>query len=101
MIDGLLDALAADPGKEVWLLDSVMRLAPTVGYAGGTLEYYNAMRTMGAAPRKTLTGDELTLENIRHTYNTDADGDNLLHFEGENADALYDGALRYMEHRAR
>ena len=99
LIDGLLDALAADPGNEVWLLDSVMRLAPTVGYAGGTLEYYNAMRTMGAAPRKTLTGDELTLENIRHTYNTDADGDNLLHFEGENADALYDGALRYMEHR--
>ena len=99
LIDGLLGALAADPDNEVWLLDSVMRLAPTVGYAGGTLEYYNAMRTMGAAPRKTLTGDELTLENIRHTYNTDADEDNLLHFEGENADALYDGALRYMEHR--
>ncbi|MFR5386581.1 MAG: LPS translocon maturation chaperone LptM, partial [Oscillospiraceae bacterium] len=38
LIDGLLDALAADPGNEVWLLDSVMRLAPTVGYAGGTLE---------------------------------------------------------------
>ena len=99
LIDGLLDALAADPNNEVWLLDSVMRLAPTVGYAGGTLEYYNAMRTMGAAPRRTLTGDELTLENIRHTYDTDADGNNLLNFEGENADALYNGALRYIEHR--
>ena len=96
LIDGLLDALAADPGNEVWLLDSVMRLAPTVGYAGGTLEYYNAMRTIGAAPRKTLTGDELTLENIRATYDTDADGHDLLRFEDS---AMYDAALRYTEHR--
>ena len=61
LLESLLSALAEDPNNEVWLLDSVMRLAPTVGYAGGTLEYYNAMRTIGAAPRKTLTGDELTL----------------------------------------
>ena len=62
LLESLLSALAEDPNNEVWLLDSVMRLAPTVGYAGGTLEYYNAMRTIGAAPRKTLTGDELPLK---------------------------------------
>ena len=67
-----------------------------MGYAGGTLEYYNAMRTIGAAPRKTLTGDELTLENIRATYDTDADGHDLLRFENS---AMYDAALRYTEHR--
>ena len=96
LLESLLSALAEDPNNEVWLLDSVMRLAPTVGYAGGTLEYYNAMRTIGAAPRKPLTGDELTLENIRTTYDTDADGHNLLRFEDS---AMYDAALRYMEHR--
>ena len=92
LMEDLLSALAADPNNEVWLLDSVMRLAPTVGYMDGSLEYYNAMRTFGAAPRKTLTGSELTLDNIRDTYGTDADGNDLLDFGG-------DSALRYMEHR--
>ena len=96
LLECLLSALAEDPNNEVWLLDSVMRLAPTVGYAGGTLEYYNAMRTIGAAPRKTLTGDELTLENIRATYDTDADGHDLLCFEDN---VMHDAALRYTEHR--
>ena len=96
LLESLLSALAEDPNNEVWLLDSVMRLAPTVGYAGGTLEYYNAMRTIGAAPRKTLTGDELTLENIRATYDTDADGHDLLCFEDN---VMHDAALRYTEHR--
>ena len=96
LLESLLSALAEDPNNEVWLLDSVMRLAPTVGYAGGTLEYYNAMRTIGAAPRKTLTGDELTLENIHATYDTDADGHDLLRFEDS---VMHDAALRYTEHR--
>ena len=97
LMEDLLSALAADPNNEVWLLDSVMRLAPTVGYMDGSLEYYNAMRTFGAAPRKTLTGSELTLDNIRDTYGTDADGNDLLDFGSDSA--LYDSALRYMEHR--
>ena len=96
LLESLLSALAEDPNNEVWLLDSVMRLAPTVGYAGGTLEYYNAMRTIGAAPRKTLTGDELTLENIRATYDTDVDGHDLLCFEDN---VMHNAALRYTEHR--
>ena len=97
LINELLEALAADPNNEVWLLDSVMRLAPTVGYMGGSLEYYNAMRTVGAAPRKTLTGDELTLDNILATYDTDADGNDLLNFGGDNA--MHEAAVRYTEHR--
>lgn len=44
MLEKLLTALSADENNVVWLLDSVMRLAPTVGYEGGTLEDYNAIR---------------------------------------------------------
>ena len=97
LIEELLSALSADPDNEVWLLDSVMRLAPTVGYMGGSLEYYNAMRTVGAAPRRTLTGDELTLDNILATYDTDANGNDLLDFGGDIA--MHDAAVRYTEHR--
>ena len=97
LMEDLLSVLAADPNNEVWLLDSVMRLAPTVGYMGGSLDDYNAMRTFGAASRKTLAGSELTLDNIRDTYATDAGGNDLLDFGGDSA--LYDSAVRYMEHR--
>ena len=97
LLEGLLTALSGDPDNEVWLLDSVMRLAPTVGYNGGTLEEYNTLRAFGAAPRQTLSGEELTLDRIWATYGTDADGKNLLDFG--NGSAMYDTALRYMEHR--
>ena len=52
MLEKLLAALSADEKNVVWLLDSVMRLAPTVGYEGGTLEDYNAIRAFGALPRR-------------------------------------------------
>lgn len=68
ILDGLLKALSADPKNVVWLLDSVMRLAPTVGYQGGTLEQYNWLRDFGALPRETLTGTDLTIENLRDSY---------------------------------
>lgn len=97
LLESLLSALAADPDNEVWLLDSVMRLAPTVGYNGGTLEEYNALRSFGAAPRKTLTGDELTLDAIRSTYDTGADGRSLMGFGSDSA--MCGTAVRYMEHR--
>ena len=38
LLEELLAALAEDENNQVWLLDSVMRLAPTVGYAGFGLE---------------------------------------------------------------
>lgn len=74
LLEDLLTALAADENNVVWLLDSVMRLAPTVGYEGGTLEEYNALRAYGAEGRPVLAGHELTVENIAADYRLDGDG---------------------------
>ena len=68
LMDSLLSALAEDENNVVWLLDSVMRLAPTVGYQGGTIEAYNALRAYGAEPRPGLDGSNLTIENIETDY---------------------------------
>ena len=68
LLERLLTALAADGNNRVWLLDSVMRLAPTVGYAGFGIEEYNALRSYGAAPRKEASGAELTVEAVTADY---------------------------------
>ncbi len=68
LLERLLTALAADGNNRVWLLDSVMRLAPTVGYAGFGIEEYNALRSYGAAPRKEASGAELTAEAVTADY---------------------------------
>ncbi len=54
-IDQLLSILA---GKSVILFDTVMRLAPTVGYGGYTLEEYEALRQYAKLPRPFLSGEE-------------------------------------------
>ena len=64
LLEALMEALSADGNNQVWLLDSVMRLAPTVGYAGFGVEEYNALRSYGMEPRPELTGADLTVENI-------------------------------------
>lgn len=74
LLEGLLAALAADENNRVWLLDSVMRLAPTVGYAGFGIEEYNALRSYGAEARPELSGEELTVENIAADYRLGGDG---------------------------
>ncbi len=74
LLGNLLTALTADADNQVWLLDSVMRLAPTVGYQGGTLEAYNALRSYGAEPRPELAGNALTLGNVEESYWLDASG---------------------------
>ena len=74
LMDSLLSALAQDENNVVWLLDSVMRLAPTVGYEGGTTEEYNALRAYGAEPRLGLDGSSLTIENIETDYRRDGGG---------------------------
>ncbi len=76
-VSHLLAMLAKDPDNRVWLLDSVMRLASTVGYQGGTLEQYNAMRAYGAEPRPELTGEELELAAVVEGYALGADGREL------------------------
>lgn len=99
MLEQLLTALSADENNVVWLLDSVMRLAPTVGYEGGTLEDYNAIRAFGALPRRTLEGDALNLEDIGESYWWGPNGERLRSQTKE--DGTYETALRHVRSRGR
>ena len=99
MLEKLLAALSADEKNVVWLLDSVMRLAPTVGYEGGTLEDYNAIRAFGALPRRTLEGKALNLENLDESYWWGPNGENLRSRTKE--EGTYEAALRHVRSRAR
>lgn len=74
MISRLLDTLGADPDNQVWLLDTVMRLAPTMGYDGFGLDGYNALRSYGMAARPGLSGGDLTVDNIAADYPLGTDG---------------------------
>lgn len=73
-METLLTSLSADADNEVWLLDSVMRLAPTVGYDHWDLDGYNALRAYGMAPRPVLTGDALSADALRADYPLGRDG---------------------------
>ena len=77
VLESLLETLAADPDNRVWLLDSVMRLAPTVGYQQWTLEEYNALRSYGMEGRPVLEGKELTVANIEADYRLNHNGEIL------------------------
>lgn len=77
LMDSLLSALAQDENNVVWLLDSVMRLAPTVGYQGGTLEDYNALRAYGAVGRPELPSGDLEASDVRALYQLDSGGELL------------------------
>ena len=95
LLENLLAKLAEDPNNVVWLLDSVMRLAPTVGYEGGTLEAYNALRDYGSQPREAL--EHLTLVNVCLGYRYGADGQLLP--EPESSPELLDGYLAARERK--
>ncbi len=71
----LIETLTADEENRVYLTDSVMRLAPTVGYGGYTLEDYNAIRAYGMAPRPEA--GELTAEAVLALEGLGADGSPL------------------------
>ena len=60
--------------KHIILFDTVMRLASTVDYQGYKMEEYNALRAYGKVARKTLSGNQLTVENIIAGYRYDANG---------------------------
>lgn len=60
--------------KPVYVFDTVMRLASTVGYQGLGLEEYMQFRAYGAVARRALTGDALTIENICRGYRFDENG---------------------------
>ena len=72
--DSFILALGKDPNNRVYLFDSVMRLASTVGYGGLGLPEYTALREYGSVPRKTLSSSELTLGNIIAAYPFTVDG---------------------------
>lgn len=61
----------------VILFDTVMRLASTVDYNGYGYDSYTETRRYGARPRKTLTGSDLTVENIIANYGIGPDGKNV------------------------
>lgn len=86
LIESLFAALDA-PENEIWVIDTVMRLAPTVGYDGNTLEDYNALREYARIARPELSGDELTIENIVRSYPLDESG-SVIAFD-ENVTSVY------------
>lgn len=72
--DAFILSLADDPENRVYLFDSVVRLASTVGYQGFDVEEYYALRAYGMVARPALEGDALTLENIFAGYPYAEDG---------------------------
>lgn len=72
LLQSLIEILGADKNNRVWLLDSVMRLAPTVGYQGGDYEGYEALRSYAEQPRPIL--EKLSLDAVCDSYRMSADG---------------------------
>ncbi|MGM9563559.1 MAG: DUF4127 family protein [Faecousia sp.] len=54
--------------KPVYVFDTVMRLASTVGYGGLDGTAYSLFRQYGATARQELSGESLTLENVIAGY---------------------------------
>ena len=84
--DAFIFSLAEDPDNRIYLFDSVVRLASTVGYQGFGLEEYNALRAYGMVARPALEGDDLTLENVFANYRYAEDGVTLAEDTLGNAD---------------
>lgn len=99
LLTELISLLASDENNQVWLLDTVMRLAATTGYGGFGLNEYNALRSYGMAARPHLTGEELTVENIVADYPLGADGQPI---QVESEEPLPEGAVEnYLASRER
>lgn len=85
LLDMTLTMLSEDENNRVWLLDSVMRLAPTIGYNGYTAEDYSEIREYFSLPRLKLSASELSLENVVAAYGTDENGNAISVPEGYTA----------------
>lgn len=60
--------------KPLYIFDTIMRLAPTVGYNGyGSIEYTN-LRNYAMQERYPLATEDLTIDNIRKYYNMNPKG---------------------------
>ncbi len=73
-IDEYLLSLGSDSENRIYVFDSLMRLASTVGYDDYDLAHYTAIRAYGNIERPSLTGDALTLNAIFECYPYSADG---------------------------
>lgn len=73
-IEETLAVLAQDQNNEIVFFDTVMRLASTVGYQGYGQDMYDALREYGKVDRYSLTGEDLTVENIIAGYKVDSKG---------------------------
>lgn len=97
-MERLLTTLGADSNNRVWLLDSVMRLAPTVGYDHWDLEGYNALRQYGMQSRPELAPAELGLERIIELYGKDPAGNSYV---SEDFDLTGEEVAEYLSARTR
>ena len=95
LMQSLLAALSA-PENEIWLLDTVMRLAPTVGYDGNTLEDYNSLREYAMQARPELDSDKLTIENIVKSYPYSSDGE-LIPYDEAVTSTYFQARARKLE----
>ena len=86
MIDTIL---ALCQNNTVYVFDTVMRLASTVGYQGYQLDEYNAFRAYGRVERKILAEEALTLENIVSGYAYASNGNLITIDLPEEARASY------------
>ncbi len=85
--DEYILSLAEDPSNQIYLFDSVVRLASTVAYGGFGLEEYEALRAYGMVARPSLEGDALTMENVFAQYPYARDGSTLA--QDEMAESPY------------
>lgn len=97
LLENLLETLSADANNRVWLLDSVMRLAPTVGYQNWTLEEYNALRAYGAQPRREIP-ENAGVNEVMREYRVDPEGQEIPLAEFDLEDWEVD---RYLSARGR
>lgn len=72
LLESLIEILGADDNNRVWLLDTVMRLAPTVGYQGGDYEGYEALRSYAEQPRPIL--ERMSLDAVTDSYRRSSGG---------------------------
>lgn len=75
LLKNVIELLGSDENNRVYLLDTVMRLAPTVGYKEWTKEDYTNVREWACVPRAEC---ELSPDAITDAYRTDVDGNEIL-----------------------
>lgn len=71
--------------KKVYLFDTVMRLASTVGFDGYGSEEYSELRRYAGIARKQYYGNNLTVENIIKNYKYNQNGQRIDTWLSESA----------------